>query len=77
MGRKIGMDVHRDFAQLAVVEDGFLRDAGQVSCRPESLRDWAQTLRPDDEVALEATGNSEAIVALIRPRWPEWWSPTR
>ncbi|WP_190194778.1 IS110 family transposase [Streptomyces minutiscleroticus] len=62
------MDVHRDFAQLAVVEDGFLRDAGQVSCRPESLRDWAQTLRPDDEVALEATGNSEAIVALIRPR---------
>jgi transposase len=68
MGRKIGMDVHRDFAQLAVVEDGQLSDAGQIACRPEGLRAWAETLRPDDEVALEATGNTEAIVALIKPR---------
>ncbi|MFF3879205.1 hypothetical protein ACFYYV_48785, partial [Streptomyces sp. NPDC001978] len=29
MGRKIGMDVHRDFAQLAMVEDGLLKDAGR------------------------------------------------
>ncbi|MEV7239041.1 IS110 family transposase [Streptomyces sp. NPDC051020] len=62
------MDVHRDFAQVAVVEDGRLSDAGQIACRPEGLRAWATTLRPDDEVALEATGNTEAIVALIAPR---------
>jgi hypothetical protein len=26
--RHIGMDVHREFAQLAVVEDGLVRDEG-------------------------------------------------
>ncbi|WP_063801978.1 IS110 family transposase [Streptomyces sp. WM6378] len=67
MGRKIGMDVHRDFAQLVVIEDGFLLDAGQIACRPEGLREWITTLRPDDEVVLEATGNAEAIATLIRP----------
>ncbi|MFF3877164.1 transposase, partial [Streptomyces sp. NPDC001978] len=68
MGRKIGMDIHRDFAQIAVVEDGFLTDAGQIGCRPQELRAWAETLRKDDEVALEATGNAEAIALLLRPK---------
>nr|WP_151483916.1 IS110 family transposase [Streptomyces albicerus] len=62
------MDVHRDFAQIAMVEDGFLQDAGQIGCRPEELQAWAETLRADDEVALEATGNSEAIALLLRPK---------
>ncbi|MGV9349343.1 IS110 family transposase, partial [Streptomyces spiralis] len=68
MSRKIGMDIHRDFAQIAMVEDGFLKDAGQIGCRPEELRAWAETLREDDEVALEATGNAEAIALLLRPK---------
>src|SRR2546428_14196671 len=55
MGRCIGMDIHRDFAQVAVVENGLLRDEGRVDCRPQQLREWAQTLRPDDQIALEAT----------------------
>jgi transposase len=68
MGRSIGLDVHRDFAQVAIVEHGVVTDAGQVECRPQRLRAWARTLRGDDQVALEATGNSDAIVALIAPR---------
>ncbi|MFF4761791.1 transposase [Streptomyces sp. NPDC001292] len=51
-----------------MIEDGFLKDAGQIGCRPEALRAWAETLREDDEVALEATGNAEAIALLLRPR---------
>jgi hypothetical protein len=44
--RYIGMDVHREFAQLAVVEDGLVRDAQAgwptvwptvKGCRSESL----------------------------------------
>jgi transposase len=31
------------------------------------LRTWASELRPDDEVALEATGNSDAIATLLTP----------
>lgn len=65
--RYIGMDVHREFAQLAVVEDGLLRDEGRIGVTPEALRAWAAGLRADDHVALEATGNSEAIAMLLTP----------
>jgi transposase len=67
MVRHIGMDVHREFAQLAVVEDGLVRDEGRIGVTPEAIREWAADLRLDDEVALEATGNSDAIANLLTP----------
>jgi transposase len=67
MVRYIGMDVHREFAQLAVVEDGLVRDEGKIGVAPEALRGRAGGLRPDDQVALEATGNSDAIANLLTP----------
>jgi transposase len=45
-----------------------LRDEGRLGLTGGELRAWVQTLRPDDQVALEATGNSDAIAALIAPR---------
>ena len=65
--RVIGMDVHRSFAQIAIVEDGLCRDEGRIGVRPENLRVWAQTLEPDDQIALEATTNSDAIATMLRP----------
>lgn len=65
--RSIGMDVHRTFAQIAVVENGLCRDEGRIGVRPEDLRAWAETLAPDDEIALEATTNSDAIATMLRP----------
>jgi transposase len=47
----IRMNVHREFAQLAVVEDGLVRDEGRIAVTPEALRAWAADLRPDDQVA--------------------------
>ncbi len=67
MGRFIGLDIHRDFAQVAVVEDGCVTDGGRVGCRPEALREFAAQLRPDDHVALEATGNASAVAVLLEP----------
>lgn len=67
MVRYIGMDVHREFAQLAVLEDGLVRDEGRIGVTPEALRAWAGGLRADDQVALEATGNSDAIANLLLP----------
>lgn len=61
------MDVHRSFAQIAVVEDGVCRDEGRIGVKPEDLRGWAETLASDDEVALEATTNSDAIATMLRP----------
>jgi transposase len=61
------MDVHRSFAQIAVLQDGVCRDEGRIGVRPEDLRAWAATLNGDDEIALEATTNSDAIATMLRP----------
>jgi transposase len=65
--RSIGQDVHRNFAPVAVVENGSCRDEGRIGVTPEALWAWADTLEPDDDVALEATGNSDAIAMLLEP----------
>ncbi len=68
MGRRcIGLDVHREFAQVAVWEDGLVRQAGQIALTAEGLRVFADSLGPEDEVAVEATCNTHAIVRLIEP----------
>jgi len=66
--RRIGLDVHREFAQIAVWEDGIVRQAGQVATTPEGMRAFAESLLPTDEVAIEATCNTHAIAKLIAPR---------
>lgn len=69
MGRRcIGLDVHRDFAQVAVWEDGRVRHGGQVTITGDALAVFADSLGPEDEVAIEATCNTHAIVRVIEPR---------
>jgi transposase len=69
VGRRcIGLDVHREFAQVAIWESGTVRHAGQVEICGESLRVFADSLGPEDEVAIEATCNTHAIVRAIEPR---------
>lgn len=66
--RCIGLDVHRDFAQVAIWENGRVSDAGRVPTSPEGLRAFAKTLRAGDKVALEATMNTAAIAAVLAER---------
>jgi transposase len=68
MRRCIGLDVHREFAQVAVWEDGRVRHVGQIGTTPEALRLFADSLAPSDEVAIEATCNTHAIAKLLEPR---------
>jgi transposase len=69
VGRRcIGLDVHREFAQVAVWEDGVVRQAGRIALSDESLRIFADSLGPEDEVAIEATCNMQAIVRLLEPQ---------
>ena len=65
--RKIGLDVHRDFCEVAIVEAGRVRRAGRVATEPAALTLFAQSLGADDEVVLEATANALAIARLIEP----------
>jgi transposase len=65
--RAVALDVHRDFCEVAIVEDGRLRSAGRIKTRPEELELFAQSLDRRDRVALEVTANAWAIAAILEP----------
>jgi transposase len=65
--RVIGLDVHRRFAQIAELKEGVLRQRGRLDLVRHKILEFARTLDPDDEVVLEATGNTMAIVRLLKP----------
>ena len=63
--RFIGLDVHRDFCEVAIHEDGEIRSAGRVETSPEQLELFAQSLGPDDRVAVETTENALTIAKIL------------
>ena len=65
--RVIGLDVSRTFGEIAYLEDGQVRAGGRVALQHDALGSFAQGLRPSDEVVLEATGNTAAIVTALKP----------
>jgi transposase len=65
--RIIALDVHRTFAQMAVLEDGKIRNAGKIDLEHNRLLQFAKRLKFDDEIIIEATGNTSAIVRLLSP----------
>ena len=65
--RFIGLDVHRDFCEVAISEGGKARAAGRIAARPDELELFAQSLGGDDRVVLEATGNALAIARILEP----------
>jgi transposase len=65
--RAVGLDVHRDFCEVALVEAGELRSAGRIETKPETLELFAASLDSDDQVALEVTGNAWEIARIVEP----------
>ncbi len=65
--RFIALDVHRDFCEVAIAEDGRVRRAGRLETTPAGLELFARSLAADDRVALEVTGNAVAIARIIEP----------
>jgi transposase len=63
--RAIGLDVHRDFCEVAIAEAGVVRSAGRVATRPEVLELFAHSLAADDQVVLEVTSNAWEIARII------------
>jgi transposase len=64
--RWLGLDVHKDFAEVAeALPAGAARQLGRIRTTPADLRAFAETLGPDDRVALEATINTFAIARLL------------
>ena len=67
LGRCIGLDVHLDFCEIAICEDGKVRCAGRVASTPEALRVLAESLLGTDRVVLEVTGSAWEIVRILEP----------
>jgi len=67
LGRCVGLDVHLDFCEIAICEEGKVFWAGRVPSTPEGMETLAESLQPSDRVALEVTGSSWEIVRLLEP----------
>jgi transposase len=65
--RAIGLDVHLDFCEVAIAEQGEVRSAGRIETKPERIELFAQSLGAEDRVALEVTGNAWEIKRMIEP----------
>ena len=67
VGRAIGLDVHREFCEVAICEDGEVRSAGRVPATPDGITTLAQSLLASDRVALEVTGSCWEVARILEP----------
>ncbi len=65
--RAIGLDVHRDFCEVAIFEEGELRSAGRIETSPQKLELFAASLGPSDRVALEVTSGAWEVARILEP----------
>jgi transposase len=66
-GRAIGLDLHRDFCEVAVCEDGVVRSAGRVKMAAEGLEALAAGLEATDRVAMEVSGGAWEVARILEP----------
>ncbi len=64
----IGVDLHRDFCEIAICEDGVVRSAGRVKTTAEALELLGASLEPTDRVAMEVSGGSLEVARLLESR---------
>ena len=57
----IGIDIHRSFAQAAFLQDGQVKREQRIDLVPDRLVRFGKSLSVEDEVVIEATGNSAAV----------------
>jgi hypothetical protein len=67
VGRAIGLDVHRDFCEVAICEAGKVRSAGRVAATLEGITTLADSLLASDRVALEVTGGCWEVTRILEP----------
>jgi transposase len=65
IGRAIGLDVHLEFCEVAIAQDGVVRSTGRIETTPECLELFGASLHPQDRVALEVTGNAWEIARIL------------
>ena len=66
--RTIGLDVHKRFAEAAILEPGRPLRRRRIPTTPTELRTFVDELGPEDQVVLEATFNTWQLTELLRTR---------
>jgi len=66
--RDIGLDVHLDFCEVAVVETGVVRSEGRIETKPQRLELFAQSL--DGRGAKAGAKRAPNLIADLYPGHP-------
>ena len=67
MVRFIGMDIGQQACEVAIGLDGVIRSAGRITTTRAQLELFAQSLGPDDHVAMEAGSSTLEIARILEP----------
>jgi transposase len=59
------LDVHRDFCEVAIAQDGEVRSSGRIDTTPERLELFGSSLHPQDRVALEVSGGAWEVARIL------------
>ena len=65
MKRSFGLDVHLDFCEIAVHEQGRVSRLERIASTPQAIRQFADGLDDGDQVALEASSGAMMIAGLL------------
>jgi transposase len=63
----VGLDIHRSFAEAAMIDEGRVQQLGRVDLVRERVIAFAKRLGKTTDVVVEATGNTMAVVKLMAP----------
>ena len=65
--RVVGLDIHRSFAEAAMIDEGRVQQLGRIDLVRERVIAFAKRLGKTTDVVVEATGNTMAVVKLMAP----------
>lgn len=64
-GRAIGLDLHRDFCEVAICEEGLTHGAGRVATSSEGIDGLAASLGPTDRVVMEVSSGAWEVARRL------------
>ena len=67
-GRAIGLDLHRDFCEIAICEEGQTYGAGRVAMTPDGIEALADSLLPTDRVVMEVSSAAWEVARRLEGR---------
>jgi hypothetical protein len=68
LGRAIGLDLHREFCEIAICESGQTYGGGRVAMTAEGIEAFAASLEPTDRVVMEVSSSAWEVARRLEGR---------